>query len=313
MKVLFIDTTHPVLREMLESPGWTCDYFPELNRQELMDIAHQYQGFVLRSRIEIDEEILEKSTSLKFIARVGAGMESIDTEAAEKRGIRCFNSPEGNRDAVGEHATGMLLSLMNNLTTASNQIKNGGWLREENRGSEIAGKTVGIIGYGNMGTAFAEKISGFGARVIAYDKYKSNYGDAHAEACNLNSIFEHSDIVSLHVPLTGETRYMANHHFFAKFRKKIWLINTARGPVVQTEALVAALNSGKVKGAALDVIEYEETSFEKLDINSLPASFQALRKMDNVLFTPHIAGWTHESKRKLAEVLAGKILAEFSQ
>jgi D-3-phosphoglycerate dehydrogenase len=257
----------------------------------------------------MNRQLIDKATNLKFIGRVGAGMESIDVAYAESKGIKCFNSPEGNRDAVGEHALGMLIAVMNNFLHADKQVRNGEWKREENRGVEIKGKTIGIIGYGNMGSAFAKKLKGFEANVIAYDKYKFNYSDEFVKEVSLEEIFENSDILSLHVPLTDETHYMLNASFINKFKKKFWLINTSRGAVVNTNDLVAALKSGKVKGAALDVIEYEETSFETLSGKDLPDAWKYLISSDKVILTPHIAGWTVESKIKLAKVLAEKIIA----
>jgi len=236
-------------------------------------------------------------------------MESIDIAYAQEKNVSCFNSPEGNRDAVGEQALGMLLSLMNNLNRADRQVRNGEWIREENRGFEIKGKTIAIIGYGNMGSSFARKLKGFEANVIAYDKYKQNYSDEFVQESSWNEIVEKADILSLHVPLTEETRYLINNSLIGKFKKDFWLINTARGPVVNTADLVLALKSGKIKGAALDVIEYEETSFESLSLKNMPAPWKYLVNNDKVILTPHIAGWTEESKEKLATVLAHKIIA----
>ena len=293
---------------MLEDAGFSCDVFTEKTRKEILEIIDDYIGVIIRSRIRIDKELLDKATNLKFIGRVGAGMDSIDVEYAESKDVFCVNSPEGNRDAVGEHAIGMLLALMNNIIIADTQVRQGLWKREENRGNEIKGKTIGIIGYGNMGSAFARKLYGFETNVIAYDKYKFNYSNEFVKEISLNELFEHADIISFHVPLTTETKYMFNESFIGKFKKNIWLINTSRGQVVNTDSLVIGLKSGKIKGAALDVIEYEETSFEKLNSKELPDAWQFLINSDKVILSPHIAGWTHESKIKLAEMLGEKII-----
>jgi D-3-phosphoglycerate dehydrogenase len=308
-KILFIDSTHPVLKESLEEAGFVCEDGTKKNHDEIAEMICNYSGVVIRSRINMDRQLIDKAINLKFIGRVGAGMESIDVAYAESKGIKCSNSPEGNRDAVGEHALGMLLAVMNNFLRADKQVRNGEWKREQNRGVEIKGKTIGIIGYGNMGSAFAKKLKGFEANVIAYDKYKSNYSDEFVKEVTLEEIFENIDILSLHVPLTDETHYMLNASFIKKFKKEFWLINTSRGAVVNTNDLVAALKSGKVKGAALDVIEYEETSFETLSGKELPDAWKYLIGSDNVILTPHIAGWTEEAKIKLAKVLAEKIIA----
>ena len=237
-------------------------------------------------------------------------MENIDLAFAETAGVQCFNSPEGNRDAVGEHTLGMLLSLMNNLNRADRQVRAGKWNREENRGTEIKGKTIGIIGYGNMGSAFAQRLRGFEVRVISYDKYKKEYSDGNTKETVLEEIFDVADIVSMHIPLTDETLYMCDAEFFQRFRKNIWFINTSRGSVVNTEALVEQIKSGKLNGAALDVLEYESSSFEILSEN-FPEAFRFLTQSDKVILTPHIAGWTVESNVKLAKVLVDKILQAF--
>ena len=244
-KNFFIDSVHPLISKELTANGYTCEFFLNHGKEELMKIVHEYFGIIIRSRINLDEEFLSKATKLRFIGRVGAGMENIDVKYAENRGIRCFNSPEGNRDAVGEHTTGMLLSLMNNLNRADQQVRQGKWKREENRGTEIKGKTVGIIGYGNMGSAFAQRLRGFEANVISYDKYKKDYSDGNTYETTLEEIFELADIVSLHVPLTEETRFMCNNDFFERFRKNIWFINTSRGAVVNTGDLVSHLKIRK--------------------------------------------------------------------
>ncbi len=309
-KVLFIDTVHPLIREELTTHGFSCELFPDQGKEELMKLVHYYFGIIIRSRINLDKEILSKATELRFIGRVGSGMENIDVKYAAGRGVQCFNSPEGNRDAVGEHTTGMLLSLMNNLNRADHQVREGKWRREENRGTEIKGKTIGIIGYGNMGSAFAQRLQGFEATVLSYDKYKKNYSDGNTIETTLEKIFESADILSLHVPLTEETRTMCDNAFFNRFKKNIWFINTSRGPVVNTADLSEQLRSGKIMGAALDVLEYEDSSFENLSGN-FTESLRFLLESDKVILTPHIAGWTVESNIKLAKVLVDKILKAF--
>jgi D-3-phosphoglycerate dehydrogenase len=306
IRVLFIDKVHPLIREELTAMGCACDHLTGETREELKAVAGSYDGIVIRSRISIDRDFLEKAGSLKFIARVGAGMENIDVDAASGRGIHCLNSPEGNRDAVGEHALGMLLALMNNLFRADRQVRHDLWHREENRGTEIKGKTVGIIGYGNMGSAFAQRLKGFEANVISYDKYRQGYSDGNTREVTMEEIYEQSDILSLHVPLTGETTWMVDGSYLARFRKNIRLINTSRGKVVRTNDLVKSMVAGRVLGVALDVLEYEDTSFETL-AGEFPADLSYLAASDHAILTPHIAGWTHESNVRLAEVLVEKI------
>ncbi len=308
-KVLFIDTAHPSLQKGLEKLGFQCDYFPDFQYDDFKKIIGGYQGVIIRSKIKLDREILLQARRLEFIGRVGAGMENIDVAVAEKQGIRCLNAPEGNRSAVGEHAIGMLLMLFNNLKKGDAEVRRGLWLREENRGVEIEGKTVGIIGYGNMGGAFAAKISGFGAQVLAYDKYKTGFSDSFVKEVSLETLFEQADILSLHVPLTDETRFMVDGDFLSRFSKNIWLINTSRGKVVKTADLVSALKSGKVKGACLDVLEFEGLSFENLEAKDLPETFSELAQMQNVILSPHVAGWTHESNLKLAATIVEKVKA----
>lgn len=313
-KILFTEETHSILVEKLTKAGFECQNIPQLTKNELIKKIHKYDGLITRSKFTIDKIVLDSvSDNFKFIGRVGAGMENIDTKYAEQKNIICFNSPEGNRDAVGEHTLGMLLNLLNNINRANREVKDGLWLREENRGVEIKKKTIGIIGYGNMGSAFAQRLSGFGCNVIAYDKYKTNYSDNFAREQSLIEIFEKSDILSIHVPLTKETEFMVNNDFINKFKNNIYILNTARGKILKTEDLVKNLKSGKVIGAALDVLEYEKSSFEKLhNSQQLPDAYKYLTNTDKVILTPHIAGWTHESNIKLSEVLADKIIAEFT-
>jgi D-3-phosphoglycerate dehydrogenase len=310
-KVLLLDTNHPVLEEGLTKAGFHCDYFPELSLEKLTDIIGEYSGIIIRSRFFLGEELLSRAANLSFIGRVGAGMEGIDIEYAEKAGIRCFNAPEGNRNAVGEHALGMLLALFNKMLRCDAEVRKGIWRREENRGLELEGKTVGIIGYGNTGSAFAKKLSGFDCTVLAYDKYKNGFAGPLVEEVSMEEIFNRADVLSLHVPLTPETKNLVNTEYLNKFSKEIWLVNTARGQVLRTEDLVKALNSGKVSGAALDVLEFESHSFEALRDEDIPPYFKALLASEKVILSPHVAGWTVESKLKLAEVIVGKILSNF--
>ncbi|HZK08320.1 MAG TPA: NAD(P)-dependent oxidoreductase [Bacteroidales bacterium] len=312
-KVLFIDTAHPVLTEELTQMGYQCDYFDKYSHDDYLRIVDQYFGIIIRGKIKLDVEMLKAARQLKFIGRVGAGMENIDVAYAESIGIACLNAPEGNRDAVGEHAVGMLLMLMNRLRIADREVRQGIWLREENRGIEIKDKTVAIIGYGNMGGAFARVLKGFGANVIAYDKYKSDYSDDFVRESDMQTIFDDADIVSLHLPLTSETTFLVDEDYLKKFRKNIYLINTARGRNVKTADLVKQMKAGKVLGAALDVLEYEKLSFEALDQQSLPEDFTWLIRSDRVVLSPHIAGWTHESNYKLAKTIVDKVSRLFGE
>ena len=306
--ILFIDSVHQRLQKELEAAGFTCDLQYEWDRERIAKELPNYIGVVIRSRIKLDKELIDKGTNLKFIARAGAGIENIDVHHAHTKGIHCIHAPEGNRDAVGEHALGMLLALFNNICRANQQVRNLEWIREGNRGIELQGKTVGIIGYGNMGSAFAQRLKGFGVNIWAYDKYKKGFTDEYAKEARLEELFEKADILSLHVPLTDETKYMVNTSFLEKFRKNIYVINTARGKVLKTDDLVHQMKKGKVLGACLDVLEYESLSFEGLDKASLPEAFKYLLESDRVILTPHIAGWTHESNEKIAAILAEKIL-----
>ena len=312
-KVLIIDTNHDILISELSKNGFQCDYFEGFTRKDYLSIIDRYFGVIIRSKIKFDKEIFEKAKNLKFIGRVGAGMENIDVEFAQNLGIRCFNSPEGNRDAVGEHTLGMLLMLMNKLLKADREVRNGIWLREENRGLEIKGKTIGIIGYGNMGSAFAQRLSGFEANVIAFDKYKSGYSDGFVKETNMEEIYAESDILSMHIPLTEETTFLLDDEYFNNFRKNIFVINTSRGNILKTDDLVKNIKSGKILGAALDVLEYEKLSFENIDKEQLPEFFKYLAASDKVVLSPHIAGWTIESKYKLAKIMAEKIIKEFGE
>ena len=309
MKILFIDSNHPLLHETLEKAGHTCDLFYQWSKEEIENNIHLYDGIVIRSKIKITKDSIDKATKLKFIARAGAGMENIDVEYAVQKGIKCLHAPEGNRDAVAEHAIGMLLTLFNNLTRADKEVREGKWIREGNRGVELMGKTVGIIGYGNMGSAFAERLKGFGVNVLVYDKYKKNFGNEFIKESTLEDLFKNADVLSIHTPLSEETYYMINDSFINSFSKNIYIINTARGKSLHTADLVKNLKTGKVSGACLDVLEYERISFEALDTLQLPEAFQYLIQCDQVILSSHIAGWTHESTEKIAKVLADKILS----
>lgn len=306
-KILFVDSAHPVLKQELSNDGFDCDYFPDFGRDEFITIVGNYVGIIVRSKVKLDADFLQYATQLQFIGRVGAGMENIDVEYAKSKNISCLNAPEGNRNAVGEQALGMLLMLFNNLLKADAEVRKGIWLREENRGIELDGKTVGIIGYGNTGGAFARKISGFEVEVLAYDKYKTDYSDAFVNESSMEDLFARCDIVSLHIPLTEETTYLVNQEWISRFQKEIHLINTSRGKVVKTGDLLKSLDVGKIKGACLDVLEYEGLSFENLKSNDLPEEFHQLIQMENVVLSPHIGGWTHESNLKMAMVLVEKI------
>lgn len=306
VRVFFLDTTHPFLSESLINLGCEVVHFNG-SYESLKNEIGSATGIIVRSRFRIDHELIDCAHNLRFIARAGAGMENIDVNYANIKGIECINSPEGNRDAVGEQALGMLLMLMNNLRKADEEVRSGIWQREENRGVELCGKTVGIIGYGNMGSAFAKKLQGFDCRVIAYDKYKTGYCSELVEEQDMKTLYEQCDVLSLHLPLTEETTYLANESFFCAFSKPIWFINTARGMVCKTSALIEAMDAGRVRGAALDVLEWEDYSFENFFKKDLPDEFNWLCQSKRVVLSPHIAGWTHESNLKHAEVLLKKI------
>ena len=306
MKILLLDKNHPLITEQLSEKGFVLEEDFSSSYEQVLEKIHLYEGIIIRSRIPLDAHFLEKAKNLKFIARVGAGMENIDTAKAQELGIKLINSPEGNKDAVAEHVLGTLLVLMNRLFISSNEVKKGIWLREENRGEEILGKTFGIIGYGNMGKAVAKRLSGFGCKTIFYD-IKPNLSDEFATQVSLQELQENADILSLHTPLTEDTFYMIDEEFISKMKKNFYFINTARGKNLKTSALVNALKSGKIKGACLDVLEYEKTSFENLETKN--EDLEYLLNSEKAIITPHIAGWTHESKIKLAQVIVDKILA----
>ncbi|MDQ7918444.1 2-hydroxyacid dehydrogenase [Mesonia sp. MT50] len=312
MKILHVDRNHPLMLEQLQAYGFQNEEDYTSTKSEIEKNISNYDGLIIRSRFTIDQTFLDAATNLKFIGRLGAGLENIDTTYAKEKGIQLFSAPEGNRNAVGEHALGMLLSLFNHLRRADQEVRNGIWKREENRGLELEGKTVGLIGYGNMGKAFAKKLRGFDCEVIFYD-LKEGIGNEDAQQVSLQELQEKTEVLSLHTPLTSLTENIIDSDFIASFKKPFWLINTARGKSVVTQDLVEALKSGKVLGAGLDVLEYEKSSFEHLFSNQhqLPEAFQYLIESDNVLLSPHIAGWTIESKEKLAQTIVDKIKQKF--
>lgn len=308
MKVLFIDSVHPVLKERLSILGHQCINGTSWDRNQCKKQLPEMTGIVVRSRFPIDEDFLKHGVQLKFIARSGAGLENIDLDYANKHNIACFNASEGNRNAVGEHALGLLLSLFNKITIGNQEVRQGIWDREGNRGVELDGKTIGIIGYGNNGKAFAKKLSGFEVEVLAYDKYKVDYEDQYAKAATMDGIFERADVLSFHIPQNKETIRFANASFFEKFKRPIYLLNVARGKIVDTKALISGLQSGKIIGAGLDVLEYESASFEQTKIGNKNPEFLKLLQSKQVVFTPHVAGWTKESYFKLSNVLADKVI-----
>jgi D-3-phosphoglycerate dehydrogenase len=317
MKILHLDTNHQLLISQLNDLGFTNHEDYNSSKDEVEKKIHEYDGIVIRSRFTINKQFLDAAINLKFIGRVGAGLENIDCEYAEQKGVYLISAPEGNRNAVGEHSLGMLLSLFNKLNAANQEVKSGLWRREENRGIELDKKTVGLIGYGNMGKAFAKKLRGFDVEALCYD-IKPNVGDENCKQVSLKELQEKIDVLSLHTPQTPLTINMVNAEFIKKFNKPFWLINTARGKSVVTKDLVEGLKSGKILGAGLDVLEYEKSSFEdmfKVDVTSsaveMPEAFQYLIDVQNVLLTPHVAGWTIESKEKLAQTIVDKIKAKF--
>ena len=310
MKVLHLDTNHPLLIEQLNDLGFINHEDYTSSKEIIESKIHKYDGIILRSRFTIDKQFLDAATNLKFIGRVGAGLENIDCDYAEKKEITLIAAPEGNRNAVGEHALGMVLSLFNKLNKADAEVRDGKWLREDNRGVELDGKTVGIIGYGNMGKAFAKKLRGFEVEVLCYD-IKQNVGDKNAKQVSLYELQQSADVLSLHTPQTPLTLNLINAEMINQFKKSFWFINTARGKSVVTKDLVEALKTGKILGAGLDVLEYEKASFENLFSADMPEAFQYLIDAKNVILSPHVAGWTVESKEKLAQTIVNKIKDKF--
>lgn len=302
MKILIIDDLHPEFAKQATALGFEVDDRPLITRAETLAIIKDYVGIAVRTKFRIDKELFDVAPNLKFVARAGAGLDNIDEVIAIERNIHLINAPEGNRDAVGEHAIGMLLSLMNNFRNADAEIRNGVWDREGNRGYELKGKTVGIIGYGFMGQKMAQKLAGFEVNVIAYDKYKTGFSNEYAREVSMEEIVKHSDVLSLHIPLTKETKQMVNDEYFYHFKKPIFFINTARGEIVNTSAVLANIKSGKILGAGLDVLEAE-----KFPILGEQPWFDDLKANGKVILTPHVGGWTFESYRKISEVLAQKL------
>lgn len=309
MRILQLDKNHPLIKQQLSEKGFVIDDDFSSTYAQLLDIIEPYEGIIIRSRVPMDRNFIQKAGNLKFIARVGAGLENIDLEAAAEFGVSVISSPEGNRDAVAEHVLGMLLVLTNRLFVSAEEVKQGLWRREENRGDELTGKTFGIIGYGNMGKAVARRLSGFSLNAIFYD-IKPDLGDAFATEVSLDKLMGTADIISLHIPLTEETNYLVDEDFINGMAKDFYLINASRGKNVKTKALVRGLKSGKIKGAALDVLEFEKPSFENIDSENDDLKY--LLQSEKVIVTPHIAGWTHQSKEKLAQVIVDKIVAEFA-
>jgi len=309
LKILFIDTVHPNLKQELEKQNHCCDTAYNKSKAEVEKIIGDYEGIIIRSRIAIDTSFIDKATRLKFIARAGSGLENIDVNYLQSKNIKCYNAAEGNRQAVAEHALGMLLSLFNNLNKADQEVRNGIWEREGNRGLELSGKTIAIIGYGNNGSAFAEVLQGFDVKILAYDKYLNDY----PHKSSMERIYKEADVVSLHIPLTEETTYLVDDTFINNFTKEVYLINTARGKCVNTKQMVEALENGKIKGACLDVLEYEKISFENLSKEGLTNDMQYLMNAQNTILSPHVAGWTVESNVKIAKMLLKKIISDFVQ
>lgn len=308
--ILIVDDFHPDAIALLRDAGFHVDIREGMSREEFLAVVPDYEVLLLRSRFRIDREVLDVAVNLRLIGRAGAGMENIDREYAQQKGVVCLNSPEGNRDSVGEHAMGGLLMLLHQLGKANAEMHNGHWDRKGNWGTELMGKTVGIIGYGNTGSRMARKLSGFDCRILAYDKYKTGFGNEYVLESTSEDIFREADILSLHVPLTSETHYLVNEAYINRFSKPFLLLNTSRGAVVQTEALVNGLEQGKITGAYMDVLEYEGLNFEQLAHEDIPKPLQYLMHSDKVILTPHIAGWTHESYRKISVILAEKVVQE---
>lgn len=310
-KVVFLDTVHPILAERLTQRGeYECIEGHDWSRETCEKQLQKAHGIVIRSRFTMDESILKFAPNLKFIARSGAGMENIDEDYCSKRGITLYNAPEGNRNAVGEHALAMLLSMMNNIHTANRDVKNGTWDREGNRGVELDGKTVGIIGYGNNGKAFAKKLRSFDVTLLAYDKYKTGFGDEFVIEATLEAVLRKSDVISFHIPQNDETIYFADQEFFDALGKPIYLLNLSRGKIVETKSLIESIRKGKTISAGLDVNEFEKKSFENFFENDSNEELNFLLQSDKILLTPHVGGWTNESYYKLSSVLADKILNE---
>lgn len=305
MRVIITDHLHPYLAEQLLRANFFVDVLPDITNEELFSVIDAYDGLVISTKILVTQTLLDQAKRLKFVARAGSGMENINVSYAQIKNIHVISSPEGNANAVGEHTLAMLLNLLNHISSAHHEIKNGIWKREENRGEELDGKVVGIIGYGNTGSAFAKKLKGFDVQILAYDKYKLAFGNTNVQEATLEEIQQQADVISFHVPYTQETHHYVNNTFIAACKKNIYLLNCCRGKVVNTQHLLDALQSGKIKGAALDVFENEK--FYELP-DDYKFIMQQLSSLKNVILTPHIAGWTHESYFKISELLAQRIL-----
>jgi D-3-phosphoglycerate dehydrogenase len=301
-KILIVDDIHPIFIEQAEALGYHCDYQPAIKPEQVFEIIADYEGLVIRSKFLVDRKVIDISKNLHFICRAGAGMDNIDEDYALEKGIMLINAPEGNMDAVGEHAIGLLLNLMNNINRSDAEIREGVWKREANRGYELKGKTVGIIGYGFMGKSFAKKLSGFEVNVIAYDKYKTGFSDQYAREVSMEEIVKHADVISFHVPLTAETKGLVNDEYLFHFKKPIFLLNTSRGKVVKAKAVLNAIKQGKILGAGLDVLEVE-----KFPVLAEQEWFEELKHCDKIILTPHVAGWTFDSYRRISEVMADKL------
>lgn len=302
MKILIVDDLHPAFADTARALGFEVDDKPQMTREETLACIGSYVGIAVRTKFRIDKQLFDAATQLKFVARAGAGLDNIDEVEAKAKNVQLINAPEGNCDAVGEHAVGLLLALMNNFRKADQEVRRGVWDREGNRGYELKGKVVGLIGYGFMGQSFAKKLSGFGVKIIAYDKYKTGFSDDYVREVSMEEIVKHSDVLSLHIPLTKETKQMVNEEYFFHFKKPLFFINTARGEIVNTDAVLSQLKKGKLLGAGLDVLEAEK--FPSLGEQSW---FDELKSSGQVILTPHVAGWTFDSYRKISEVLAQKL------
>jgi D-3-phosphoglycerate dehydrogenase len=301
-KILIVDDLHPAFKLAAEDMGFEVDDLPLIKKEEVLKILPNYIGLAIRTKFRVDREVMDAAPNLKFVARAGAGMDNIDVAIADKRNIQLINAPEGNCDAVGEHATGLLLSLMNNFRKADIEIRNQIWDREGNRGYELKGKTVAIIGYGHMGQSFAKKLKGFEVSVMAYDKYKTGFSDEFAKEVSMEEVVKHADVLSLHIPLTKETKQMVNDEYLLHFRRPIFFLNTARGEIVNTSSVLKGIKNSKILGAGLDVLETEK--FPNL---ANEAFYKDLIIEGKLILTPHIGGWTFDSYRKISEVLALKL------
>lgn len=303
-RILIADDIDPIFIKQVEAAGYQCDYQPLIKLDQALQIIGDYEGLVIRSKFNVDRQVIDAGEKLRFIARAGAGLDNIDEAYAGSKNIQLINASEGNMDAVGEHCVGLLLALMNHFNTADAEIRAGQWKREANRGYELKGKTVGIIGYGFMGRSFAKKLSGFEVNVIAYDKYKTGFSDKYAREVSMEEIVKHSDVLSLHIPLTAETNGMVNDEYLFHFKKPIFFINASRGKVAKISAILNAIKEGKILGAGLDVLEVE-----KFPALGEQVWFDELRQSGKVILTPHVAGWTFDSYRRISEVMASKLIA----